>query len=362
VHLLWLSYLAFLFVPWVDPAWDLKWLPPTLISIPLFLILFFAHDRARRTTGLWQPLSIGALGLALVPFNPWGNTYLIFASAFTPFALPGLARPLMLTGAMLVAYAIETVIIGQPHYALLITALVSTISCAGNYFQVEGRRKNAALKESREEIQRLAQVAERERIGRDLHDLLGHTLSLIVLKAELAGKLISRDKRAAASEIAEMEQIARDALKQVRTAVSGMRAAGLQGEIASARAILESSQVKTTIRQDLGRPLPAAVEIALAMFLREAATNIHRHAQAKHAEVDLRMDREGVRLTVTDDGRGGIIAHGNGLTGLAERLRSLGGSFEVDSQPGRGTTLRARLPLHSVPDVTVVEPAPLASP
>jgi two-component system sensor histidine kinase DesK len=139
------------------------------------------------------------------------------------------------------------------------------------------QQKDAALQLSQDEVRRLAATAERERIGRDLHDLLGHTLSLITLKLELARKLHDRGDARARLEIGEAEAIAREALAQVRSAVTGIRASDLAGELASARLLLECQQVH------LHTPPPAMpvdVERGLALVLREAATNIVRHAQA----------------------------------------------------------------------------------
>src|ERR1051325_4616685 len=105
-------------------------------------------------------------------------------------------------------------------------------------------QQQMALRRSNDEVMRLATLAERERIGRDLHDLLGHTLSLITLKSELANKLFERDPSAARREIADVERVARDALAQVRHAVTGIRAAGLAAELASAKLLLESNGVR----------------------------------------------------------------------------------------------------------------------
>jgi two-component system sensor histidine kinase DesK len=206
------------------------------------------------------------------------------------------------------------------------------------------------LRRSAEEVQRLARIAERERIGRDLHDLLGHTLSLIAIKSELAAKLISRDRDAAAREITEVMNIARDSLRQVRTAVTGLRSAVLEGEMASARTLLETVGVKLTCQRD-AMVLSAQIETSLAMIVREAVTNIQRHARAQWASIEVRAlveekgREKGVLLVVTDDGCGGISAGGNGLAGIRERVQSLGGTLDIDSPRGEGTRLRVRVPL-----------------
>ena len=200
---------------------------------------------------------------------------------------------------------------------------------SGNYFQAETVRKRAELKLSHEEVRRLAALAERERIGRDLHDLLGHTLSLVALKSDLAGRLIDRDPQAARNEINEVSRVARDALAQVRRAVTGIRAAGLAAELASARLLLESDGV--TLRYDAQEvALPADLETVLALSLREAVTNIQRHARATIAEVALSSTPGHVVLRIRDNGVGSAAVPGNGLGGMRERVESRGGRLRID--------------------------------
>ena len=209
--------------------------------------------------------------------------------------------------------------------------------------------KDAALRLSHEEVRRLAATAERERIGRDLHDLLGHTLSLVTLKMELSRKLFERDPQRARSELAEAEQIARDALAQVRSAVTGFRAADMAAELASAHLLLESSRVH--LRHSPPPPMPPWIEAGLAMVLREAVTNIARHAQAGEAMVSLRVEDDAVLLEVADDGRGGVSANGNGLAGMRERVAALGGTLDIVSPRGQGTRLTVRVPLGANPSL-----------
>ncbi len=340
----WLLYLGFLFMPlaW-DPA-DRRWLWPTLATLPVFLFLYARHLRPGRQVRLAEVLGIGALSYVLEPFNGFANTYLVYAAAFAPHVLPGVARPLALVAVLVAVHAVQVLLLGQPAAIIGISTLVCLVSCLGNVFAVANKRRNEALRLSQGEVRRLATVAERERIGRDLHDLLGHTLSLVAIKGELAGKLVARDPAAAEREIREVTQIAREALGQVRTAVTGMRSAALAGELASARMLLESCGVELECRQE-AEPLPPPVETALAMIVREAATNIQRHAGATRATVEISTEPAGaVALRVSDNGRGGVSARGNGLAGIGERVQALGGTLEIDSPPGAGTVLRAWLP------------------
>jgi len=204
--------------------------------------------------------------------------------------------------------------------------------------------QQAKIRRSTDEIIRLSTLAERERIGRDLHDLLGHTLSVVALKSELARKLIDRDLDAARAEIAEVERVARDSLQQVRTAVSGIRSTALTAEIVAATALLEAQGVKVKCETENVK-LPHDRETALALSLREAATNIRRHAQASGVTIRVRKETAEVIVEVSDDGRGGRIVPGNGLNGMRERLGTVGGTLTLIPNKDGGTLLRASVPL-----------------
>ena len=179
------------------------------------------------------------------------------------------------------------------------------------------------------------------RIARDLHDLLGHTLSLIILKSELASKLADRDIDRARSEIRDVERISRDALAQVRNAVGGYRSRGLQAEAESARETLSAANV--TLDADLQSvTLQPSHEAVLALAIREGVTNIVRHARASRCTIRLRTTNGAIALTISDDGNGSASPFGNGLIGMRERVASLGGSLTRDGD--RGTTLTITIP------------------
>ena len=402
VHYIWLIYTGFLFTPAIaGPPRDWGWLWPTLVSLPVFVIVYvqimrtYRRNDPPRSRALPQVLTVALLGYALLPVNDSANTYLIYSVALAPYAAANFPRLVVLTVVLLGVYALELLLLGFRPLVLGMTALAGIAAAATNYVLLENRRKNMALRRSSEEVQRLARVAERERIGRDLHDLLGHTLSLIAIKSELAAKLLERDRAAAAREVADVTQIAREALKQVRTAVTGIRAAALEGELASARLLLETTGVALKYEHD-GALLPAEVETALAMIVREAVTNIQRHAGARRALIRVSLDEragaggggegvggrgagaggygagasgagyggvglgaagygKAVLLQVSDDGRGGITQQGNGLSGISERVRSLGGTLHIESPRGKGSVLCVRLPLGHAPSTLRVE-------
>ena len=199
--------------------------------------------------------------------------------------------------------------------ALLFTPVVG----AASIFDSERSRANQRLLRADEEIERLATIAERERIARDLHDLLGHTLSVIVLKSELAARLVRSDPDRATAEVKDIEHIGREALGEVRAAVAGYRARGIGAELDGARMALEAAGVDVEVHAD-PTDLPPEQESALAMALREAVTNVVRHADARRATITITTVGTDVRLEVSDDGRGSAGLAGSGITGMRERI------------------------------------------
>ncbi len=340
-----LGYLVFLFMPLiftgrgggVAEAWyppHLGQVGPTLLSVAVFLPLYFAGYRTSGTRLVACMLGIAALGYALLPANPFANAYLIYAAGFAAMVGRVLWRRSAWLAAILVLFLAEILLLDYPLFVFALTLVIAVAVFFGNHFFVENTRKRAELKLSHDEVRRLAALAERERIGRDLHDLLGHTLSMVALKSELAGKLLDRDPLAARREIDEVGRVARDALAQVRRAVSGIRAAGLAAELASAKLLLECAGV--ALRYERGDvPLSPELETVFALTLREAVTNIQRHARARHAQVTLAVDGGEAVLLVVDDGRGGNLVPGNGLLGMRERIESLGGRLRIDTGADR---------------------------
>jgi two-component system sensor histidine kinase DesK len=223
----------------------------------------------------------------------------------------------------------------------------------GNIFFAQHRRSEAKLRLANEEIEALAAVAERERIARDLHDVLGHTLSVIVLKAELAGRLLDQNGADAAlrarREMADVESTGRVALAEVREAIGGYRSRGLACEIESARHTLAAAGV--ALHADASEMssvrLSAAEETVLALALREAVTNIVRHAHARTCHLRFAAQDGVRRLIIEDDGDAAAIREGNGLRGMRERIEGLGGRFALEH--GQGTRLEFHLPVKPSP-------------
>jgi len=330
-------------------GYSLRWMLLTAVSYPLFLLLYAACVYAAPRKSHAAAMGLVLMCLVLLPWYPSGLSYFVFGCVMLQprrqRSLLAYIAVLAALNAVLLAYALW---LGYPWQALVwmptVTAIIGLLVMADRINQ----QREAALKLSQDEVRRLATLAERERIGRDLHDLLGHTLSMVALKSDLAGRLVDRDPAAARGEIAEVSRVARDALSQVRRAVSGIRAAGIAAELASAKLLLETDGIAFDYRLEDGftdNALPPGVESALAMTVREAATNIQRHARAHHAQVSFGVEAGEAVLRVVDDGRGGAIVPGNGLTGMRERIEAVRGRLRVDTGHGKGTRIEARVPL-----------------
>lgn len=330
---------------------DRTWVVATAVSFPVFLLLYLVGYLRPQRQIVFFAFAMAVLGYVVMPWNHSGGTsYIIYACAYLAFF--GSTRRSI--AAMLVVVSVFVFFAYQQGWPWVITVSMTMVSLSvggGNLAYRINAQKDAALRLSHDEVRKLAATAERERIGRDLHDLLGHTLSMITLKSELARKLFERDPQAARREIADVERIARDALAQVRHAVSGIRAAALAGEVASARLLLECANVRFQY-DGFEVELPVECETCLALALREAITNIQRHAHATQACAELTVDAEVVQLCVRDNGNGVSGREGNGLTGMRERVAALGGWLRIESPPAGGALLTLRLPLHGLADVT----------
>jgi two-component system, NarL family, sensor histidine kinase DesK len=202
-------------------------------------------------------------------------------------------------------------------------------------------QSNVKLAAARAEVARLAAENERSRIARDLHDLLGHSLTTITVKAGLARRLADRDPQRAAVEIAEVEELSRRSLADVRAAVSGYRDVTLAGELASAREVLRATGVQPELPGAVDLVHPALHEV-FGWVVREGVTNVVRHARATRCTITLGPNW----INIVDDGRGGAAGAGNGLTGLRERVEGAGGTLMAAGGP-HGWMLRSEMPQYA---------------
>jgi len=341
----WLPFMIWFFI---DPALrshsgPLLWIGNTIYGLVfIWLYLYsFSHPEPRRLYAIVGMLFMSA---ALIPTQNGSVScllvYAVAAGAFTT-SKPRLISILGLAIGMLGIYAyLRHAPLAFWGSMLLLMAAVGV----GNHIGAIAHYRGEKLRKADEEIEHLAKVAERERIARDLHDLLGHTLSVITLKAELARKLVDREPQRAKQEMLEVEQTSRAALADVREAISGYRGEGLAAELIRARKTLEIAGI--AVNSDINElPLSSAQETVLALALREAVTNVVRHAQARQCNVRLERRDNLCTLEIADNGRGADAPEGNGLRGMRERLEALGGSLQ--RQTRAGTRLVIQLPLAS---------------
>jgi two-component system sensor histidine kinase DesK len=398
----WLAFvvwLAFL----VPPVSDLvRRHPPllhlglTLLGVALFAGVYtWATGRNARSLVDAEPVAKGrpwdpwlllavlsALGVTVVLYDHATNwlELFIFTAAYAAgrllavraaLAVIALALLTLVTG-LLAGSQLDD--IGSAAVFVLVTGIVT-------FGMVQSIRNGRELRAARQEIARLAVLAERERIARDLHDLLGHNLSLIALKSELARRLMSVAPERAASEIGDVEQVARSTLQEVREAVADYRRLTLADEVRGAQEILAAAGIAYQVEgEENAFALPGPQETVLAATVREGVTNVIRHSHARHCIIRLSRDALTAGVEVADNGTGassagmdrvpdaaqpsapetgaatarrapGMSQRGSGLDGLAERVAALGGRFEAGPRTEGGFRLAVCLPLMGSPVV-----------
>ncbi|MFI6353562.1 sensor histidine kinase [Streptomyces sp. NPDC050743] len=328
-------------------------------------VTFRSFDRQRReavsTRVALLVMGLVTTGLAL----GYGGNWLLF------FPLLGLATGAALrgpwlgrTGVLLAAYAGAISAVRDASEAVNIAygTFLSSMVTAAILSLSEAVRE---LRAAREELARRAVEKERLRFSRDLHDLLGHTLSVIVVKSEAARRLAPRDMDAALGQITDIESVGRQALTEIREAVTGYREGSLATELTRARSALSAASVEPVVRQS-GAPLEPQTEALLSWVVREAVTNVVRHSDAGRCEITVDSGAERVRLTVTDNGSGRAVSRpqqgigGTGLKGLTERLAAAGGSLTAGPSPRGGFTVTAELPVESARFAEAAATAPRA--
>jgi two-component system sensor histidine kinase DesK len=367
---IWICYTGFLFIePLFDPSLHL-WIA-TLTVFGIFLSIFVQYVHAvddGRQTRYWMIAATFVLGLIAFPWNQGASCLFVYTASFLPFTIRSVRRVLWLFAAECLIILGEAWLFHVHRFGLHISLVNAVIAVfltlvigGGNIFFAEQKRADCKLRAAQEENITLAAVAERERIARDLHDVLGHTLSVIVLKAELAGRLLNHptaaDPGRAAAEIADVERTARTALAEVREAIGGYRSQGLAAEIEAAQRVLDAANVRLVVDHESATSagLTAAEETVLALALREAVTNIVRHARATSCHLRFITQEGRRRLVVEDNGHHTAIREGNGLRGMRERVESVGGQLSLErgtagtSDSALGTRILIDLPLQPRP-------------
>ena len=340
--LVWLAYLAIYFIPWFGHWPTVRQAIGSAVGVTVFLAVYFDAYFGNRRSVVPHAFAMAGIGFALSPFGGVWSVFDVYSASLLAAALPR-RRALLALGLLSVSLLVFAFIFRLPWFEWAPSIFFAAMASFGNMLSADLQRRNQRLLETQDEVRALSTLAERERIARDLHDLLGHTLTLVAVKADLATRLADRDPEAARREMQAVADVARDALSQVRDAVTGMTGLTFAGEVERARSMLSAANVAARINTpiDLADPTREAV---LAMALREAVTNVIRHADAKTCSIDLVSHPNGdLRLSVSDDGRGGDFEEGSGLRGMRARLFAAGGALDIHASFA-GALLTATLP------------------
>jgi two-component system sensor histidine kinase DesK len=344
----WLIFLAFFYVQPIAEHASWRSLLVTNAEVVLFLTLYFGIFWVRAPFKYALLLGMAAMGLGLANSNTGASVFIIFTGAFIPWVFERAKSAVIALTVLAIVIVIHGLIF-HPANGFTITALVVAlgVGLSNTHFAVRNRA-DCKLRMAHEEIEHLAKVAERERIARDLHDVLGHTLTLISVKSTLAGKLLDKDPVKARGEIADIEKVSREALAEIRNTLRGYSNYKLCDELQRAQAALESAGVKVST-ESADVLLSAAQESVAALIMREAVTNVVRHAQARHCSLRVARNNGTCVLEIQDDGCGGFTTEGNGLRGMRERVEALGGTLRYKTSAG--TKLRFEFPL-TVPETS----------
>jgi len=314
------------------------------VIIGLFAVIYLASipagwDNAHKT--FWS-LYVVAILLTVIELLIAHEDAFVFCVYITVLTVASRARwGVAMVGGMALASAVVPAVVpgwnADSGFGTAVSIVLVGMAMFGFFAII---RSNIELAAARAEVARLAAENERTRIARDLHDLLGHSLTTITVKAGLARRLAEREEfERAAKEIAEVEALSRSTLSDVRAAVAGHRDVTLAGELATSREVLRAAGVIAELPASVA-DVPAELSELFGWVLREAVTNVVRHAHAAHCIVTLGPSW----IEVRDDGRGGTVGAGNGLTGLRERVAADGGTVVV-SGTNRGWRVRVDVPL-----------------
>jgi two-component system sensor histidine kinase DesK len=317
-----------------------------ILAFGLLYVWSFNSVRSYRRQGRLLPARIrygvigASLGLLLVAAAVAGEralAMLVFISVMVMFTLPlRTAAPVVAALVATAEIAPRTVPGWEPADMLGFQVAITALAMWGVTQLVQ---RNAQLAAAQQELAELAVTNERTRFARDLHDILGHSLTVLTVKAELAGRLVRLDPDRAEREIAEVERLGRDALADVRAAVAGYRGSSLAAELVSARAALDAAGIEAALPTAVDE-VPGERRELLGWAVREGVTNVVRHSGAEHCWI--RLSTTGVEIA--DDGRGPVAAaadeHGHGLTGLRERAEAAGASLVLGRAEEGGFRLR----------------------
>lgn len=343
---IWLIFSLYYFVPFTYLELNATKTAFLLVAFACFVVMYIGATRINAQY-VWKPLSvIILLTLVVTPISPGSSSFFTYIGFFLGFSFAPRTYLILLSSMLAGIIAMHF----YYHYPIPIFLLpaASGIIATSLWGYIERIRSAARLNwmQSRQEVQQLAIIAERERIARDLHDILGHTLSSIALKAELAEKLLAQEKSEAAQQhLSELHKIARESLSLVRQTVSGYKHRGLSGEVLQLCDKMRQNGFSVDIKGEIPT-LSAKAETALILALTELTTNVLRHSTGNHCQITFGQDNQNIVISMQDNGCIKSIVPGNGLKGIQERLHALAG--DISAQIHHGARFDITLPAHEL--------------
>ncbi len=322
---------------YIAPFFYINYSPVQYVWLTLALVAFigcYYWIYRSHSSQMWLPiLLMTCIASAITPLNYGSISMFAYVSFFIGFAYN--FRQFLVGVAALIFVLVlldHHFVNGAPYFLLYGAALVLAIGVFG---VLDRARRLSLLKEQRsaEEIKQLATIVERERIARDLHDILGHSLSGIALKADLADKLLQQQQvQAASQQLQELAHIARESLSQVRQTVSGYKHKGLVGEVQALVSKLREAGFAVDLQGDIP-VLSAREETAVVLILTELVTNVLKHSNGDTVQIHFSDTELGYKIQLSDNGSVKALKQGNGLTGIAERLAALNSQLEWQLSP-----------------------------
>jgi two-component system sensor histidine kinase DesK len=338
-----LVYLLFYGVPWFFRAPELIDIGVLIVALAVFLPLFYRGFENATPKDLWVMIAIEFIAIAAMPFHGSHGVFHIYACVQASHQKPG--RYGIFYVVALSAVFLAASLYFQSHvFEITLNLVMGFIVGISSMASAEYRARQGRLERARVLDQQLAAIAERERIARDLHDLLGHTLTMVAVKSQVAEKFLESDPERAAQEIREIRDASRGALQDVRKAVANMGGTTLEEEIAHAGHAFNAAGIGFTVEGDIP-DLDARRSQVLGLAVRETTTNIIRHSGARQACLQLQHNGQAVVVEMQDDGDGDTIDEGSGLKGLRQRVEELDGHVVISLAEG------FRISMH-IPDDT----------
>jgi two-component system sensor histidine kinase DesK len=349
---IWLAFLAYPIADIFSREHSTSWLVAAWASLAAFVVLYLgtmwravgADLRGPVTPPIAWLAALGAITFAMViAFGAaWGGV-IIYLGVVTGLSLPPRAAIFVLPGIAAATIAVSVVVgVSASSVAFVVfltTALGGEAIGLRRMFQLI-----IELRAAQDEIARLTVAEQQARFARDLHDVLGHNLSVIALKSQVARRTIERDPATASAAVADIEDVARQSLSDVRDLVAGYRQRSLTEEIAVADELLAAAGIESAIERPAEMPDGATGEL-LAWALREGTTNVIRHSHAAHCRITVTSDARHAGLQIEDDGSEPVHeTNGSGLRGLRERLAAAGGTVEAEPLEDGGFRLAVLLP------------------